>query len=132
MVAPPRRITRVIGYALMAIAGVAAIIWPAPSVRAATSPTTGLLVYVWAILLAVGGISATIGAATDRWLGEYVGLIPLVTTFAAYGLAAWARADWTSIAGGCALMSIAMLLLARWRDVAVVAREAARRAQLRP
>ena len=114
------------GYTLMAVAGIAAIVWPAPTVRAATAPTAGALVYVWAAMLTLGGLSSAIGAARDRWLGEYAGLWPLVMTFAVYALAAAAAGRTTSVAGACALGSIAMLLAARWRDVALIRREAAR------
>jgi len=129
MLTSPRRWTRVGGYSLMAVAGIAAMAWPTPSVRAATAPTAGALVYVWAGMLAVGGLSSAIGAALDRWLGEYAGLWPLVVTFWVYALAAGSTGRATSIAGACALSSIAMLLLARWRDVALIRREAARLAE---
>lgn len=121
-----RRWTRVAGYALMAVAGLAAMAWPSPAVAAATSPTSGVLVYVWAAMLAVGGSVSAIGAAMDRWLGEYAGLWPLVVTFTIYALAAGASGRAPSIAGACLLGSIAALLLARWRDVAQIRREAAR------
>lgn len=120
-----RRWGRVVGYALMAVAGLAAIVWPAPSVRAATSPAAALAT-VWAVLLLVGGACSLWGAAAGRWLGEYAGLWPLIVTWAVYALAAAATGRVTSIAAACALASIAALLLARWRDVAVIRREAAR------
>ena len=123
---PPRRWTRVVGYSLMALAGIAAVAWPSPAVKAATGPTTGLLVYVWAILLAVGGVSAAVGSALDRWLGEYAGLWPLVTTFAVYAIAAASSGRGAAIAGAALLGSIAFLLLARWRDVAHLRQEAMR------
>lgn len=114
---------RVLAYTLMALAGVAAIAWPTPSVRAIS---TGVLVYVWAVMLTVGGISCAIGAALDRWLGEYAGLWPLIVTFAVYALAAATAGRATAIAGAFALGSIAMFLFARWREVALIRREAAR------
>lgn len=120
-----RRWTRVLSYTLMALAGLAAVLWPAPSVRAATGPVAGL-VYLWAALLILGGVTSAAGAAADRWLGEYAGLWPLIVTFAVYGLAAGASGRVTSLAAACALGSIAFLLLARWRDVASVRREAVR------
>lgn len=119
----------VVGYALMAAAGIAAMIWPAPSVRAATDATSGALVYVWAALLALGGLACALGAATDRWLGEYAGLWPLVSTFAVYGIAAFGSARGpVAYAGGCALLSIALLMFSRWQVVALVRREADLRA----
>lgn len=120
-----RRLSLTVGYAFMAAAGVAAMIWPAPSVRAATDATSGLLVYVWAALLAVGGLACALGAATDRWLGEYTGLWPLVFTFAVYGIAAFGNGRGpVAYAGGCALLSIALLMFSRWQVVALVRREA--------
>ena len=125
MTTAPRRWTRVGGYTLMGLAGAWAIIWPAPAVQAATSPAAALA-YVWALLLLVGGFTSAVGAAMDRWLGEYAGLWPLIVTFAAYGLAAASTGRLTAIAASLALGSIALLLLARWRDVAMVRREAVR------
>jgi hypothetical protein len=122
----PRRWTRVGAYTLMAVAGLAALTWPSPPVRAATSPTSGALVYVWAVMLAVGGLSSALGAARDRWLGEYAGLWPLVVTFAVYALASAATGRVSAIAGACVLGAVALLLLARWRDVALIRREAVR------
>lgn len=122
---PVRRWTRVASYTLMAVAGAAAMAWPAPSVRAATNPVA-VYVYVWAALLIVGGMSSAIGAAAGRWLGEYAGLWPLIVTFLVYSLASFATGRLAAIAGACALASFAFLLLARWRDVAYIRREAAR------
>lgn len=123
--ASARRWTRVVGYVLMAVAGVAAMVWPTPAVRAATNPLA-ILAYLWAALLILGGLSSALGAAADRWLGEYAGLWPLIVTWAVYAIAAGATGRFTSIAAACALGSIALLLLARWRDVAHIRREAAR------
>jgi len=83
-------------------------------------------VYVWAGLLTLGGASSAIGSAMDRWLGEYAGLGPLVVTWAVYAFAAAASGRVTAIAGACGLGAVAFLLLARWRDVALIRREAAR------
>lgn len=123
------RLARLIGYVLMGLAGVAAIVWPAPSVAAATSPTAGALVYVWAALLALGGWSSGLGVATDRWLGEYAGLWPLICTFIVYGLSAFLSGRGAvAYAGGLALLAIALFLLGRWHDVALIRREADRQA----
>jgi hypothetical protein len=127
-VSPARRWTRVAAYALMSAAGLASLVWPSPSVERATSPTSGVTVYVWAVMLALGGICCAVGSATGRWLGEYTGLWPLIVTFFVYALAAAAAASGrsTAIAGACLLGSISLLLIARWRDVAQIRREAAR------
>lgn len=120
-----RQWARATGYTLIVFSGVAAAIWPAPSVRAAAGPMSSL-VYVWVVLLIVGGGCSAIGAATGRWLGEYVGLWPLIFTFAVYGIAAGATGRTTSLTAAFALGSIGVLLYARWRDVALVRQEAVR------
>lgn len=122
---PFRRWTRVVAYTFMAVGGLASTVWPSPSVRNVTYPLAALL-YLWAILLIIGGITAAVGAATGRWIGEYVGLWPLISTFAVYGIASLSSGRVTSIAGGLVLSSFAFFLLARWRDVADVRREAGR------
>lgn len=122
----PRRTLWVIAYGLMACAGGFALAFPTPAVRAATTATSGALVYVWAALLVVGGLSSAVGSALDRWLGEYAGNLALAATFGVYALAAAASGRLTAIAGACALGAVAMLLCARWRDVAFIRREAAR------
>lgn len=121
-----RRPLWIVGYSLMALAGVASIAFPAPAVRAATSATSGMLVYVWAATLAVAGLSSAVGRAADRWLGEYAGLPALAVVFAVYSLAAAATGRPVAIAGASLFGSIAVLLLARWHDVALIRREAAR------
>lgn len=129
----PGRAARLVGYILMGLAGVTAMVWPAPAVEAATASTAGVLAYIWAGMLIVGGVTSAAGAATDRWLGEYTGLWPLVATFAIYGLAAFASARGpVAFAGGLALLSIAALLHARWHDVALIRREADRQAHGEP
>lgn len=124
MTSRPRRVTRVLGYGLMAAGGMAAIAWPAPSVRSAI--TGSVLLYMWAGFLAGGGLFCTIGSALDRWIGEYAGLPLLVVTFLIFGLSAATTGRLSSIAGACVLTAIAALLAARWRDVSTVRREAAR------
>lgn len=121
-----RRVTRVVGYGLMSLAGLATMVWPAPSVAAAADGAR-YLAYVWAAMLALGGVSSAIGAATDRWLGEYAGLWPLITTFFVYAItvAIAVNVNRLSAVGVAALLgSIGFLLLSRWRDVAAVRRAA--------
>lgn len=120
-----RQLWRAFGYTLLVLAGLAAAIWPAPSVRAATGPVSSL-VYVWVVMLIVGGCSSAIGAATGRWIGEYVGLWPLMSVFVVYGIAAGATGRVTSLGGAFALGAVGILLYARWRDVALIRQEAMR------
>lgn len=113
---------RTLGYAALATAGTMAIVSPTPAVREAASPTSGWLAYAWAIMIVVGGLSSALGTAFDRWFGEYVGLWPLATTFAVYSLASAVTADRPT--GALLLGAFALFLVARWRHVAMVRKEA--------
>jgi hypothetical protein len=111
---------------MMSLAGAAMLFWPSAAVEAATSPTSGVLVYVWALVFLVSGFISWLGALTDRWLGEYAGLPALALTFLVYGLSAFGASGGrpSAIAGGLALSAIAALLMALWHEVDVVRREA--------
>lgn len=121
----PHRVARAVAYALFALAGIAAIAWPSPAVATAT----GWLVYVWAAFLLFGGTMATVGAVTDRWIGEYAGLPLLFSAFGVYSLVIGSTARLTSVAGAFALGAITAKLFARWQDVGEVRREATARAR---
>lgn len=124
-----RRAARTVAYVLMALGGLASMIWTtAPAVRSATAGA-GLLIYVWALLLVVGGTSSALGSWTDRWLGELVGLGPLISVFAVYGLSAFLSSrGFAAYAGGFTLLAVAALLFARWQDVSLIREEATRHA----
>ncbi len=124
----PRRPARAAAFAMMAAGGAAAMIWPPPAVQTATSPVYALA-QVWAALLVLGGTCSAVGAATDRWLGEYAGLWPLIVVFTVYGLAAFTSGrGLVALAGGFVLTAVAGILFARWQDVALIRREAGREA----
>lgn len=121
-----KRYFRVVAYGLFSLAGLGMVVWPSPAVERATSPTSGLLIYVWAGVFLLAGTSAFIGSVTGRWLGEYVGLPALASVFLVYGLAALGSGSAMALAAGCALSAVAFVLLALWHDVEVVRREAVR------
>lgn len=120
----PRRWSRFAGYIMMAAAGVGAAAVPTPSVEDATGP----LVYLWAAFLAVGGLLSAYGAATDRWIGEHVGLPLLWAAFGVYAVILASVLVPRSIVASLALGAFGLLLYGRWRDVAAVRREATRQA----
>jgi hypothetical protein len=112
------------GYALLAIAGFAAMVWPSPAVTASSGR---LWASVWACLLIVGGSTAAYGAARKLYRWEYVGLPALISVWIVYALASFslvATGLLDRLAGGCALLAVAALLAARWRDVSTVRRAA--------
>jgi hypothetical protein len=119
----PRRAWRVLGYLAMAVAGLAAIMWPPPSVQHAANRW---LAYVWAAFLLLGGVACAVGDALDVWIGEYVGLVPLGLAWTIFGVSAAATRRPTAVAGAAALLAVALLLGARWRDVSALRREATR------
>ncbi|AXH88802.1 hypothetical protein [Micromonospora aurantiaca] len=127
MVARPRRWSRVVGYAAVAAAGVGAAVVPDPRVTDAT----GALVYLWAGFLILGGMSAGLGALTDRWLGEALGCPLLSTSLAAYAVVLFATGQPAAIIGGLFLAGMAFLMWARSRDIELLRREATRAARLR-
>ncbi|MEU0081355.1 hypothetical protein ABZY58_25935 [Micromonospora tulbaghiae] len=124
MPSQPRRWSRFAGYAMMAAAGVGAAMVPTPSVVDATGP----LVYLWAGFLAVGGLLSAYGAATDRWIGEHIGLPLLWAAFGVYALILASLLAPASVVASMAIGAFGLLLFGRWRDVAAVRREATRAA----
>lgn len=121
-----RRWAYACGYLLMAVAGVFAGIWPSPNVSNAAA-ASAWLVLVWDAFLVAGGVCSSVGAVTERWLGEYVGLPLLGAVFAVYGLASFASPNRAAFAAGAVFLGIALLIISRWLDVAY-ARRLARRA----
>jgi hypothetical protein len=125
-----RRVVYTAGYAAMATAGVCAWWWPSPSLATATGGAA-LLIAVWNVFLIVGGLTAGVGAAVDRWFGEYVGLPLLAAVFAVYGLSSLASGRETARAVSAILLAVALLLIARWFDVGDVRRAAVKGAAAR-
>jgi uncharacterized membrane protein HdeD (DUF308 family) len=111
-----RRWAYAAGYLLMAVAGVFAGIWPSQNVSNAAAAEEWL-VLVWVAFLVIGGICSSVGAATERWLGEYIGLPLLGSVFAVYGLAAFANTSRSVYAAGALFLAIALLISSRWLDV---------------
>ncbi|TCB97589.1 hypothetical protein E0H26_11775 [Micromonospora zingiberis] len=125
MPSQPRRWSRVAGYTMMSGAGLGAAAYPTPSVQDAT----GRLVYLWAAFLAMGGALAAFGAATDRWIGEHLGLPLLWAAFGVYAVVLASALAPASVVASLALGGFALLLFGRWRDVGAVRVEATRQAE---
>jgi hypothetical protein len=88
------------------------------------SLTGGPVIFLWAILLAIGGLTSAIGSAADVWLGEYAGLWPIIMTFMIFGLANAVSGSLVQLALSLTLVGWSFLLLARWREVALVRHQA--------
>ncbi len=129
-----RRALLVAAYVMLAACGAASMVWPSPSVEASGRTWA----FVWSAMLVVGGVPAALGAARNRWVGEWVGLPPLVAVWAVYGIAAAAMGLRTGtparIAPALALLAVAAVLFWRWQNVALdrdAARAAARESRRR-
>jgi hypothetical protein len=127
-----RRTIYAAGYLAMSVAGMCAWMWPSPAVSHATDGAA-VLISVWDLFLIAGGLIAGVGAAVDRWIGEYVGLPLLGSVWAVYGVSALANAgkQETARAGGAALIAVAALIIARWVDVGLTRRAAVKGATAR-
>lgn len=123
-----RRGVRVASYALMAGGGGVAFAIPVSSIQA----TTGWLVYLWATFLLVGGIFSSLGAITDRWLGELAGLPLISSAFAVYCVVLALARTVSGAAAALAFGAIALFLFARWQDVSTIRQEADRAAHPGP
>jgi hypothetical protein len=120
------RRTRIVGYLLLTIAGIALVI------------ARDLFVYhVWiwttmAVFLAAGSALSLVGQVKRIWPPEYIGL-PLVWTamlvFTILQLGQWQGVDSTTmialgIANTALLLGFTVLLFSRWMDVGAVYRAA--------
>jgi hypothetical protein len=112
------RWSRVLAYTAVSLAGVLSILRPPPSIANATG-TGKLLELVWAGMMAISAAFCAWGAARDRWVGEYIGLIPLASVAAVFGISAMSRGvgGW---AGGFFLIGFFWILVSRWQEVALL------------
>ena len=118
------RMTRLAGYACVAVAGFWAVFLPPISVQGATNGVR-LLSLVWAGVLGLSSAICALGVALNRWVGEWIGLIPLALVTAAFGLSALSRGS-VSVAGGVYLLGVFWLFASRWQEVALLKVEADR------
>jgi peptidoglycan/LPS O-acetylase OafA/YrhL len=81
-----RHWTRFGAYTLITLAGVAAIVYPPQSVRTTAGDHSATL--AWAGLMALSAAACAVGAASNSWVGEYIGLIPLAATVLVFAVSA--------------------------------------------
>lgn len=86
--------------------------------------------YAWAAVLIVSGGLCAYGSIAGVWWGEYVGLLPLFMLSVIYGVSALFIGD-GGITRGLFLLALALLVLARWEDQAIVRAVVAREARER-
>lgn len=119
-----QRWIRAIGYGSIGCGGIAALLFPSFRAEGPMSLTGGPVILLWALLLAVGGLTSAVGSAADIWLGEYAGLWPIILTFMIFGVASAASGNLIELALALTILGWSFLLLARWREVAMVRSQA--------
>lgn len=122
------RWSRVAAYVMIASAGVASLAFPPASIESA-SDNTRFLQLSWAGLMALSAGFCAWGAARDRWVGEWIGLVPLSLVAAAFGISALARGT-SGWSGGLFLFGFFWILVSRWQEVALLRSEADRQARI--
>ena len=117
-------VLRTVAYVAIALSGLAIIL--------TDFPIFYTIMGWWCL---VGGLCSSMGSATGRWVGEFVGL-PLLSsamlTFA--GLTyrdSWDAVGWVSIPSVLLLFAYGVLLAGRWLDVQAVGRAAKEAANAR-
>lgn len=118
------RWSRVLAYTAVALAGLLSILSPPASIANATD-TARTIQLTWAGLMAVSATFCAWGALRERWVGEYIGLIPLASVAAVFGISAMARGT-SGWAGGFFLVGFFWILVSRWQEVALLKTEAER------
>jgi hypothetical protein len=121
------RWSRVLAYAAVSLAGLLSILRPPPSIANA-SDSGRLIELVWAGMMMISAAFCAWGAARERWVGEYIGLIPLASVAAVFGISAMSRGvgGW---AGGFFLIGFFWILVSRWQEVALLRVESDRLGQ---
>lgn len=118
------RLSRTLGYLLVASAGGWSIVSPPRSVADAAG--SHFVAYVWASVMVVSALLCAVGSASGRWVGEYMGLIALACVSSVFGLSALARGG-ASVSGGLFLEGFFWILISRWQEVALLRIESVRR-----
>ncbi len=120
------RWSRVAAYMCVAFAGLFAVAYPPTSIAVATG--SGHIVQIaWAILMLISAGFCAYGALADRWIGEYVGLVPLGFAAAAFGISSLSRGT-VGTAGGLFLVGFFWMIVSRWQEIALLRAEADRSA----
>lgn len=115
------RLLRALTYTVVLAGGAWSLAWPSQNLVGYGS---GWVANAYALAMLIGGAACLLGAATDRWAGELVGL-PLVVPASA-GLSLVLIATIGDSLGRGTVAAVALtctcLLADRWRGVSRVAR----------
>lgn len=119
----PDRLLRVLrpsAYGLMGTAGVLLLFSPM------MWQELGTIAIFMSAFLALGGVLACIGCVTERWVGEYIGIPLLTSSFTVFGVIQSASAlhvaPLAALANLAILVGVSLGLWGRWREVRAVYR----------
>lgn len=128
---PMTRHSQTTAYLMFASAGVAAVIFPSPSVEESAGH---FLTAIWVSFLFLGGTISAAGRICGRWAGELVGLPLLAGALAVYALAlaynTISTSRLTAITAAFALGGIFFLVMARWVEVNEIRAESVKGGQV--
>ena len=106
-------------YLLMFLAALSSL-FIAPS--ASVSNQMGDIVQgVFTVVFITSAFMCFIGAATDWWIWEYMGLIPLYGSFVIFGVAIIGYGfvtGWQVLPAGLSVLGFGFMFRARWKDIA--------------
>ena len=106
------RVARTIAYACIGTSGLLLIMSPI----FATTETPLAITMTWFMM--VGGYISAVGAATNRWAGEFMGIPLLMASFSVFGFITFREnrpdAPYIAAANLSLLNGLALLFLARW------------------
>lgn len=112
------RFSATVSYLLFAISGLMFLI------SDLLVPTYGITAEVMAWFLMIGGALSSIGSATMRWVGEFLGLPLLGTSLVVLGMEilghSYAAAPLLSLGNVTLLSGIAGIMVTRWRMVVAI------------
>lgn len=108
-----RRPLRVLAYVLLGMGAGVLMADPTQSIQA----TDQDLRKYWSALLLFGTVLCVYGAWTDKYLSEFIGLMPLITAFAAFVVALGAKHTTGTVAFGCFLGALVVIMFSRWLDL---------------
>lgn len=108
-----RRPLRVLAYGLLAAGAGVLLVDPTRSLRGQSIQIR----WVWSAFLLVGTLLAVYGSAWDRYIAEFIGLPLLMTALLVFVVLLAAGHTTGSIAFGCFLASLLVVLHSRWLDL---------------
>jgi len=108
-----RRPLRVLAYVLLAAGSGVLLVDPTRSLEGQDIAIR----FVWSGFLLVGTLAAIYGSFFDRIMGEFVGIPLLLTALVAFVIVLAAAHSTGSIAIGCIIASLVVVLLSRWLDL---------------